>query len=846
MRDLWILLLTLSLAAPRVHAADPLDAKYPQLATLKITADELPPSIKPVQLTHTPPHESLKAFVITEDKVNFGVNAMLFPVLLHDRINAFYMGTYDVRSREGGEFKFMVQAWQYQDEAAAKTNAAEFAGVTADTARQQVSTDAEVRHAIDSVRYLRDGNLVVSLIIDAKAPQATRLAFEMLVKSRLSEKHIEVPIAVPKMASKEKSLTGRTPPFDENSEEVQNALAAVRKKWKKDFSAAKSPKKKSSLAKKLVSEAQRSADKPLPQFAMLFTAVMLTAEAGDIDTAVTIAETLGKHFEYDIETGRIKLAAMACENRTQPLSAATQKMVLKMCDEAIDMEQWYSAKLLLKAAKLSPDHESQVATESLEKKILRLQPESQRDNNPGQDGPDIVRMEPEPMREVEREAGPAPKRNAKERPLPKPEAKPNPFVMANGETIALPAKFEDVIVGGSGRFLFFQIGELKKLLVFDVQQQELVHEIPLEEADSRIAAGADFLYIAVRRENVLQRWSLDGFEKELTVKLPFQSPVEDIATGSHATEVIYAGSADKHGTLLDPETLKPAKLRMIDHTGRRPADPLPGAEKTVVRASANGRTFCLLSTRYSPGDFRTLVVMNGFVHSFRRGESVSYMAPDFNGELIYTPKGVFTDQCTEFRLSDGLFAKRFQMPSVGSSYTISVDREDRKKKERATVNVHTGSAAEPMLSVSDLTLRPGDYSDFHAQSRLTLDRRVFFFPDEKLIVTLPQSNDMLVLNDLDVEEELEKTGDAFLFVVSRPPQYIKKGRRFEYQLDVKSDAGGIQYKMDSGPSGMRINDEGLVSWRAPRKGDAPFDAVITVSNEEARETTHAFRLTIID
>lgn len=833
-------LLVVAVFALNVASAnDALDAKYPQLAELRIPRGELSKEITPTQLSHQPPHENLKSFEVTEDRTNFGVNGMTMPFLRHDRVSAFYMGTYHVQAGEGEPALFGIHAWQYKDEASAKSGVAEFSGTAVAMVLQATDSPAEARQALESMKYLRDGSLVVALIMEARASETSRVDFEKLVRSRLSAKHVEVPIDSSEVKVGGSLTSGKPPSFDENSSEMQRELAGIRKKWKNEYSTARSSQDRTTLGKELLAEAKRARSGSLQQFALALSTAMQGIEAADVGLSLTAFDLIDQNFQTDGEEARIRIATSACEKRTQTFPLDQQKLVLEICDRAIVLRQFYSAKVLLKSARLSSDPQTQRKVRLLQRRIEAEQSDSDRENTP-EAAPTLV-VEREGVAVSERQPGRA-QRPMEER---RPAVADNPFVLANGETVKLPAAFEDVIVGGSGRFLFFQMGAVKKLAVFDVHAQKIVYELPLEEADSRIAAGAEHLYIAVRRENVIQRWSLDGFEKELTVKLPFQSPVEAIATGSHATSVVYAGSADKTGVLLSPRTLKSANLKILDHTSRRPAESVPGADRAIVRASENGRTFCLLNTRYSPGDFRTLVVINGYVHSFRRGESVSYMAPNSAGELIYTPRGIFTDQAKEFRLSDGLRAGRFQMPSIGSSYSVSVDREDRKKEESATVNLHIGSAAEPILSLPDLTLRPGDYSDFHAQNRITLDRRVFFFSDANLLVTLPTSNDLLVLTELDVDAELKLTGEPYLHVVSRPQQYVKKSSRFEYQVEAKSSDDDLEYVLDSGPEGMRLVN-GVVLWQVPRRAQEPFDVVITVKGSSGQETTHAFRLTVID
>ena len=126
-------------------------------------------------------------------------------------------------------------------------------------------------------------------------------------------------------------------------------------------------------------------------------------------------------------------------------------------------------------------------------------------------------------------------------------------------------------------------------------------------------------------------------------------------------------------------------------------------------------------------------------------------------------------------------------------------------------------------------------------------KRIFFIPRAKLIVLFPESNDHLELYRLDVEEALEKSGQEYLLVTSRPPVSAKRGAEYTYQLDVKSKKGDVKYQLNSSPKGMEISATGLMKWSVPAdfKGDMQ-DVIVTIRDASGKEIFHTFTIRLGD
>ena len=413
--------------------------------------------------------------------------------------------------------------------------------------------------------------------------------------------------------------------------------------------------------------------------------------------------------------------------------------------------------------------------------------------------------------------------------------------------VDLPAPFDDVEVGGGGRFLIFKLTSLSKLAFFDVAARKVTQFVDLDSSDVLFTAGSEAFYVLTRPQNLIERWSLREFKKQATVKLPFDTPVQELAMGCGSRGPIYAGAETGSGVLLDGRTLRPLTLSVYDHQYNRPGEIHGAGRNAVVRVSGNGSVFTLQQTSISPSGFRTFLLGKRGVHVYYRGDSMGYLAPTFDGALVYTSRGIYTNQAKAFAGTEkGLGATSFRIPAVTGDYAIGIPRDDRSREASKThVHVLASGQVEPILTIPDVAIRPGQYGDFHGKrDSISLDRRVFFVPDLKSLVTLPAGNKTVVSRRLDLEEEFKRSGEDYLFVMSKPPGAVLPGSTFKYQIQVRSKSDGVKYELASGPKGMTVNDKGLVIWRTQRRIELDQDAIVTITNSGGQELSHVFKVKV--
>ena len=68
---------------------------------------------------------------------------------------------------------------------------------------------------------------------------------------------------------------------------------------------------------------------------------------------------------------------------------------------------------------------------------------------------------------------------------------------------------------------------------------------------------------------------------------------------------------------------------------------------------------------------------------------------------------------------------------------------------------------------------------------------------------------------LDVEELLASQDPDYLLVSSSAPSDYVPGQKYVYPIAALSKHGRVQYRLVSGPEGMTVSKEGVVSWIVP-------------------------------
>jgi hypothetical protein len=131
--------------------------------------------------------------------------------------------------------------------------------------------------------------------------------------------------------------------------------------------------------------------------------------------------------------------------------------------------------------------------------------------------------------------------------------------------------------------------------------------------------------------------------------------------------------------------------------------------------------------------------------------------------------------------------------------------------------------------------------------RMHHDKRVHLFPDSKLLLTIPSTNDRLLLSRFDLDELLEKGGTDYLLITSRPLTTAIQGKLYTYNISVKSKKGEVKYRLDGAPDGMKVSADGKLAWDVPpHLAGTDVDIILTVTDASGQEVFHTFKIAIKD
>ena len=354
--------------------------------------------------------------------------------------------------------------------------------------------------------------------------------------------------------------------------------------------------------------------------------------------------------------------------------------------------------------------------------------------------------------------------------------------MLDDETVIkkLPDAFSNVVLGGGGRYLIFHMPKLKKLAIFDISEAKVTKYIALTEEDITCAAGLECVVISLKKGGKLERWSLTTFELEKTVPSPVQAEIGSLALG-HASN----GPLVIDGQFFDLATLK--RLPIVDKDGKEVS---LGGE---LISSGDGTVY----TRWGFNGGASFVVENGVVKRTDSGERL-HLIPGPDGKTVFTSKGIMTRTLLRAEPDDSGYG--FCVPAVQGDYFLSITPGYASKGVGFTV--YLGGMKRPVAKMDKA--EHGLYLDSVGGDTYGIWRRAFFVPDAKVVAVLPASNDRVVLFKIDADAALEKSGENYLLIASKPPREAKAGKPLAYAIKVKSKSGGVTYKLDSGPKGWRF------------------------------------------
>ncbi len=412
----------------------------------------------------------------------------------------------------------------------------------------------------------------------------------------------------------------------------------------------------------------------------------------------------------------------------------------------------------------------------------------------------------------------------------RPAERPPDIAVKERVTVSLPEPFEQMAVGGGGQFLIFHFPKAKKLAIFDVFQGRVVHEIEAPDG-VRYAAGRDKLLVVLPGEKLVQRYDLRSFEREASAPVPGGTVLTALmGSDSHGPLALWCGGPL---VFMDVGRMEPLEVEGNSFSASKQWG-------FGLRVSADGQTFAGWNPSAIPSRFAVMRLAGTKATTASADLSTAFGAwvtPNPDGSLLHrSDTHLFTPELNDVT-SDWLRGW-VQLPTDDPRFFLAARGTE--------LSVCTTADRRPILTLKDSSLErmdssshPPNWYNFHAEPCIR------YLPRANLLVFVRQAEKQVVVRPFDLTAELERRGKDYLFVLSVPKTRARSGSLYLHQLDVRSKAGGMTYKIEKGPAGMTVSPGGELRWEVPPDHDGKAEAVILGLRDSAgTEAVHSFFIVV--
>jgi len=435
---------------------------------------------------------------------------------------------------------------------------------------------------------------------------------------------------------------------------------------------------------------------------------------------------------------------------------------------------------------------------------------------------------------------------------PLPAAVPIKSPGLKGETtVNLPDTVGSLAVGGGGRFLVMHFPKLRKLGIFDINEVRVSQFIPVSEADVQIAAGMSKLVVYLPGSNTVERWDLLTQQREFQGNLPGDRGKITAFCMGHASAGPLLICAERSGVRFHDLGTFEEMPYSVNGQGLGQG---PGA---LYWAGADGRIFGATSNLGQPNGVATLVIDGGKVQTQRQRWGTWFVQPGPDARHICAAgHGLLTDRVQPaddvvYSKQNGSIDYTF-VPAHQGPYYLHLHLKTGLHAAGTGINkddpewgatVYLLGEKRPIAQMPNL--RIPTYAEWNALSGLGILGCVHMVPRANLIAVVPASRDKLVLSPFNVEEELERSGVKYLLITSEPPASVKRGQALAYAVKAKARAGGVTFKLESGPQGMTVTPQGQLNWQVPGDfADRETEVLISARDADGQQVFHSFPLTV--
>ena len=388
-----------------------------------------------------------------------------------------------------------------------------------------------------------------------------------------------------------------------------------------------------------------------------------------------------------------------------------------------------------------------------------------------------------------------------------------PQFEGKSHVVGLPAKPDQVVFGGGGRFVVANIPDKQVIAVVDVCRAQIVKYISVK-GRALCAAGSHKLIIVLPDQRRLERWDLATFEREQTAPIGPNLDIHDAAMGSASDGPVLLVSGTRQP--------KPKFALLMVDINRLVEVPMAGLKgeawkidsgEFALRASSDGRTFTGHRPHHEPHPVYVLRLEPKAMTSIVLKDLS--LVPSADGSLLFSPMAIYDAQ--------GAAIKRV----VSGRFSTA---------ENAAYFLHTeGDKVAFCLTTTRQVVGTANIGGWSQHS---------YVPRADLVVSMGSHFAQINLWRVDLAEQIQKSEGNVLFIESVPPRSVRRNQPFAYQLSARSKSGMVRYALVDGPKGMTISDTGLLEWTAPGYATPPADVTVSATDSSGQTVKQTFTVLV--
>jgi len=422
------------------------------------------------------------------------------------------------------------------------------------------------------------------------------------------------------------------------------------------------------------------------------------------------------------------------------------------------------------------------------------------------------------------------------------------------ETVAVP-EYDALHVGGGGTVALMHRHEAETLRAFDLGTRKERFRIDQVPKGALIGAGAGDLVVVSPGTMMMQRFDLKTGKREKVALLGGTDAPGKLVLGSASEGPLFLyGAASAH--VLDLQTLKPAEVKSGELKDY-------GRHGISLLASADGKTIGRIPTGYGPVGYAVTQWSETGLRRVKFGSTsnaIRWAQPTADGRLLLLPNGeVRTRNGRE--LPTPWLEGAALIPSSDPALFLALKLDERDAEDRRVVKLSVCSTSDgrPLFHHRGYTeLLPKRISSWHdivGALRSGDTWRVVHLPEQKELLTFPNSNDRMVFRSFDVDERMRTEDLSKLVVTSAPPVAVRRNGALRYEIAAKFFGGApkkeerkLSFELVDGPEGAKINKKGVLAWKVPEallEERIRFLVAVRTGGEGGAEALHGFEVDVL-